>query len=89
MNHAMSLCYVADIRNVIAGTVNWHVNNFCLGGMWRCKTLFQEKEWETQRKETKGGGKERLRKMSWFSMLSWFTSLPRQNLMNCHFQEQK
>jgi hypothetical protein len=23
------------------------------------------------------------------SMFSWFTSLPRQNLMNCHVQEQK
>jgi hypothetical protein len=30
--------------------------------MGRCKTLFQEKEWETQRKETNGGGKARFKK---------------------------
>ncbi len=50
MNHAMSLCYVAAIRNLIAGTVNWHVNNFCLGRMWRFKTLFQGKRVGNTRK---------------------------------------
>jgi hypothetical protein len=43
----------------------------------------KEKKWETQGKETKGGGKERFKKKV------MFTSLPRQNLMNCHVQEQK
>jgi hypothetical protein len=49
----------------------------------------KEKKWETQGKETKGGGKERFKKKVKVLYVVMFTSLPRQNLMNCHVQEQK